>query len=620
MYGILNQNLVHKVCDVSYNRIDSAMLGIQLIGDYSSYTIDHNNLNTTRINCGIEPPIGIDVQKYTNSYNATDQLVITNNYINIPFYVGKGIRNMNGNASQYIGNNVVKFTTTDNHRYRCTEGVDFSLIGIMNSNCDGTVIDGNIINGLHDTSAYNAQFSRGIYFEKSPNNKVTCNRVYYTKQGLYGVGDNFTDTTNIQNNKFRFNRNPLYTSDNGSPTVSTFGQIGGSNIENGNDWLYNTSNHSYLQNQFFKVWRNSNQQLYDQIKTSSTLLDPSESGATVLLNRYPVANITATYADPCPEGLIQNDPNDWNVTALTSWEHVDKDEAELIASGGIEYINFEEVAEWMNHKQLYDQLAQHPEMLESSSLLANFYNQQTATMIGTIEKSDIAMQSLLDFNGSNELFIEKYNDVLAENNLIASTKDYENYHRTMNSIGMKMARFGSDSISQTEQLELEVLANMCPYQAGNAVYKARTLYAVFNPMAQYNDRLNCLASTANKGGSNNAVTNIDSLEENQTNAQAQQLADYIHYSQAVDSAKTRQNKFAEMIQVYPNPTIDYIYLNYGSDKESKFILYNTLGEIVVKETIKSNSKIQLPTLCNGLYNYKLILDNETYNGKINIKK
>jgi hypothetical protein len=41
---------------------------------------------------------------------------------------------------------------------------------------------------------------------------------------------------------------------------------------------------------------------------------------------------------------------------------------------------------------------------------------------------------------------------------------------------------------------LVVLANQCPYQGGNAVYRARYFVGLLNDSIEYNDDLNCLAS------------------------------------------------------------------------------------------------------------------------------
>jgi hypothetical protein len=41
---------------------------------------------------------------------------------------------------------------------------------------------------------------------------------------------------------------------------------------------------------------------------------------------------------------------------------------------------------------------------------------------------------------------------------------------------------------------LEVLANQCPYQGGNAVYRARYFVGLLNDSIEFNDDLNCLAS------------------------------------------------------------------------------------------------------------------------------
>jgi len=154
-------------------------------------------------------------------------------------------------------------------------------------------------------------------------------------------------------------------------------------------------------------------------------------------------------------------------------------------------------------------------------------------------------------------------------------------------------------------------------QIGTAVFKARMLYALFNPAVQFNDRLNCLPQTQNKSSNNNnTTTNIDSLLEIQVNEDAIKLYEYNNYQIKKDSIK----ELANLIQVYPNPAINYIYVQLPQSTKADMLIYNAIGSIVKKETIFNNSKIILNDLSNGLYTYKLIIEKQNYFGKLTIKK
>jgi hypothetical protein len=167
-------------------------------------------------------------------------------------------------------------------------------------------------------------------------------------------------------------------------------------------------------------------------------------------------------------------------------------------------------------------------------------------------------------------------------------------------------------------ISVQTLANACPYEEGTAVFKARMLWALFNPAAQYNDRLNCLPQTQNRSsnGTTNANNNIDSLLEAQVSEEATKIVEYSKFVAQKDSIKELVN----LIQVYPNPATEYLYINYGIDKESNLYIYDQLGKIVLQKNIFNNEKIKLQDIANGIYHIKIILNNETYNAKLIIKK
>jgi hypothetical protein len=130
---------------------------------------------------------------------------------------------------------------------------------------------------------------------------------------------------------------------------------------------------------------------------------------------------------------------------------------------------------------------------------------------------------------------------------------------------------------------------------GTAVYKARTLWTNFNPMAQYYDRLTCVQNaTANKGGAYNEIVNLDSLYETQMNESMKALEEYRNY--IVD----------DLISIYPNPTTDYIIVENATELVGEFRLLNSLGEVILTENLNNNKQtIKLNNLSNGIYHYEI---------------
>jgi hypothetical protein len=201
--------------------------------------------------------------------------------------------------------------------------------------------------------------------------------------------------------------------------------------------------------------------------------------------------------------------------------------------------------------------------------------------------------------------------------LVKNTNKGEN-ELWMNNLALAVSQNGITAISNSDKINLEVLANACPYEEGTAVFKARMLWALFNPAAQYNDRLNCLPQTQNRSSDNNSntSTNIDSLLEVQVSESATKLVEYTKYYAQKDSVKELIN----LIQVYPNPSTNYVFVSSPIKENGVFELQNILGESILIVPIKENiTTIKLPSLANGMYTYKIIYQNEIYNGKLTVK-
>ncbi len=217
-----------------------------------------------------------------------------------------------------------------------------------------------------------------------------------------------------------------------------------------------------------------------------------------------------------------------------------------------------------------------------------------------------------------------YNEALTRNNEIVSTESHEINEKIINEIALRMTRYGIDSVSEVQKLELELLANTCPFVGGSAVYKARILWAIYNPMAQYNDRLICLQNVGQNKNGFGGYVNLDSLYEAQVNEDATKLANQLGLSNMVSQNEIRVNGLDnfEDIVLYPNPANDYINIS-NNGKAGEFCLYDGIGRRVLKQTLNNSNtitKISLPKLSNGLYNYKILMDNGTYTGKINIRQ
>lgn len=621
-FGIMNSCFMNRTAKLSRNKIMNTYLGIQLAGMYDSFWVHDNEIKTKEIGfvytyqgadqmmTKMFSPLCIDAKHYVAPQ--TGKHTIIANKLNIPCKVGKAIANLNASVTTDVSYNTINFTagllsnSTAQYPY-----IDPSLYGAFTSNSNGVQFFDNNVSGItNNLPMYQATYSKGMYFEKSKDCEMECNSISYTKQGLYAWGDNTTAPANIKNNHITTTRNPIYTLDNANILGGTFGDIGDGTDDNQN--YLGQSGSTWLEGGLFKVWRNSSPSISfsNEIRTSTTYLTSAETGSNIYTNRYivPPAN-NYTPITPCPIN-----PNS-NIVAHSEdgqidWSLIDIEIAEDLANQTQPYINYEEVGEWMTDKYLYHQLSQNPTLMSGSTILTNFYNNFDNSTINAIQNSDISLATLFDFSGSYANFINQYNEAMQHNNDIVSSNSYEINERVINITAMKIARFGANGITETEKLEFEVLANMCPFIGGDAVYKARTLQTLFNPLAQYNDRVQCIPQTQNRGiaVSENSTTNLDSLDEINVSEQANFIANQL----------TNQKEYA--VSIYPNPATDYIEIK-SSQENGIFILMDITGKEIINVPLQTNKEIvKLSMLSNGTYMYKLILKNNIYNGKITVEK
>ena len=155
---------------------------------------------------------------------------------------------------------------------------------------------------------------------------------------------------------------------------------------------------------------------------------------------------------------------------------------------------------------------------------------------------------------------------------------------------------------------------------GTAVYNARTLNTMFQPNAQYNDKVLCVPNTQNKMASSNTITNLDSLYEAQTNTEASKLKEEIVKNSAVDY---KNNIINNTINIYPNPAKDIINIKYNELTNGTLYHYNALGETVIQINLIAGNRIVVIPIGNittGIYAYKVDFNGKINNGKINIIK
>ncbi len=637
LIGIKCQSGQKRNYTITNCKMDGMHLGIKLTNGISTSLITNNDITTRWVPVQVtlpplpkyKVPVGIDIsQNYTNINQLGVQHDIENNTVNLNTIAGIGINLLNADKHTYVGNNYVNFNTIDLNS-NIGSYLTHALYGYSLMNCSGATLDKNWTTGSSNSQVWNARNSIGIYLDGSPKCNLKCNLEKYTRYGFYVWGDATTKTSFISHNKFSGNRYPWYFLDAGSAVNSTFGTQGDASTDNGNVFLGSVN---WLNSNGFKVYRYSTTPIQDQIWTSTNLLLQSESGALTFGSEYKVLNPPGqTNTDPCPApvsfftggGGGTLDPNELS-------------DLEDIVEDSVDYINYPQVGQWLDHSKAYAALEEDSTLRYSNLQLLNFYDATHNTLIGKIYDANEAISLLSDETTNPSNFTARYADAVNKNNMIVNGEDWEMNEKYVNDIAIKLIAgtgidtilndttivdstltvlmpYQGDVLTQSERDFLQSLSYSCPFVEGTAVYKARVIWSKYEPDAFYDDRVLCVAN-GNKNIDMNNI-DIDSLYESQIQNGISQLQAPIK-----NIHKLKQGE----VVIYPNPAFTNITIEYSCVGKGNFELVNGIGEVVLKKELakgKQTTKIALGTISSGIYYYRCHFDGcDSFYGKLVISK
>jgi hypothetical protein len=515
------------------------------------------------------------------------------NQINLKYKTGIGIDLNNLRQFTTVYNNKVNFLSADvsaiaNHTLN-------GLIGIRNNNTLGVLINENYVNGynpigntqLQNESVLNARESFGYYIEgNSKDFKLSCNKAKYTQNGIYGYGINWTDPLNIKHNKFNANLYPLYFQ--ADAIGAHFGRIGSSTVDNGNEWVFtngvgNTKIDLRVPPKKYSVFRNSSVPIpFQYIYTNSSRLISSESGGLLATTYYPVSNITmANYIDPCDPNYNLRISNNASQTKIINNDDEFENEI-LIATDAYTYEDTTGLAKWINEKRLFEKLSNNPNLRDSISIFNSFYNNHLNSdyyKILEIKTQIIQAMQILDTvkNRSSALI----SALIEQHKLNGNSIQIEN----QNIANEMLVKHHFNALTESDNIKIDILANSCPFIAGDAVYEVRYYNQKLHPDAYYNVNQIC-KQVARQDNNNKIINNI--------------------------------------IKVYPNPANREIFVEFNCDSDGDFEILNTIGKVVFSSKLRSNNQkivLNLPHLSNGVYLYKCIFKNcPTQTGKLIINQ
>ncbi len=128
------------------------------------------------------------------------------------------------------------------------------------------------------------------------------------------------------------------------------------------------------------------------------------------------------------------------------------------------------------------------ELGADSTYMDSLLGQRRALLDGVTSIDSLARLSLNPLLESRSLAIE---NAWYVNHTIQADSIYELNERDFNNLFIESITVGLDSMPENKLLALWNLANQCPLAGGDAVFKARSLYSLIDPLISYDDGQLC---------------------------------------------------------------------------------------------------------------------------------
>lgn len=435
--------------------------------------------------------------------------------------------------------------------------------GIFISNGNDPLITQNDLYGngvtYEETGIGNSAYRRnGIYIASTQSSELCNNAFHNIGYGMHFQG-NCTGTELIRNT-INATRYGIVVKHNGvTPTV--IGEQGKVNLSHGNSFVgpfTNTGNfRTYAFNtdarfQPFRIFNHTNPATQPFPNGSDVSTWEIVKGASSSSNEWECSTLPGGYKSAV---ITQGD--------LYTKTVAEGNGDELVTQG------FEESAEWMLEKDLFMRLKDNNLLKQSKPVFQDFYEEKEQTSIGDISRYEDALKTLSDTTiVKDSVGLDAQIEILlAVNNQMQANTPFEQNRKWVNELYLNTLAKGNIVFSQIEKQDLYNLASKCPFEAGDAVYVARTLYNLIDNNEYFDDNANC----------ENAVFKKE------------------------QAAKEKVKKsFA--VSLIPNPASSSVEISItGETEELELLIYNSLGELVGTNTFVSVAEVDTDAMGNGVY-------------------
>ena len=599
--GFMNTMIDGKMFQISYNQMNNVIYGMEFTGNnaYGSSVL-HNQIHLPSVlpwamgsTNDFFTPIGIGLTRVSPTYTANFDIVYNDIYVPCEAGIGINLRNT-GEKVRVIDNKI--FHTCVNPYGLSFTGIPY-FYGIQLTNSKSSSVKLNTITGNANTLAYYGD-NTGVKLNKSIGLHLYCNTISSTRYGILAVSNCTTAPTEVMGNAFDGQLYGILFRHLGSE--GTLGNPIGlqpSISQNGFDPNNTFAGSNYIAGKrLFKMSVCIGAPPQENYYTSPLTLNNSQSSGNhpscvyfLQSNGSPVSVLNCANVFPSiqPPGGSDHDHD--------------------IARGTSVYAEFDGTAQWIDKQELFERLRLDSLMTSSDPILDSFYNAMLNTDIDNIDQTNFDIRALLDSLSLIDpvLFDQRLQQARYDNNNIVSADQEAINEQMINNIYLKVVDLGIDSITSTEDSIIQAFALGCPFVFGTATYKARQLYAIYNPGVQYNDIDICNNVGLFKG--NSLFT-----EENS-------------YLNGLNAPTSIANLIEGEVRLYPNPASDNITIAYKLTKgqTASLILYDMVGrerKVIALSDNVNRVQTSINDLEAGIYAYSYSINRiQKSTGKLIIK-
>jgi len=601
--GIHLQNARFRRLDIVRNNISASRAGINLFQNTPvRCTVDNNDVLVA--GTAYSPGTGIRMEESPFGVQNYQYYTVQNNTVRML----SGAEGISLQAGRYVQlyNNTVQLSETGLPQ----NGITLWGAGNALVRC----------NTLLGPKNYNAAFpNRGIAGLGAYGALISCNTTDYLRTGI--LFDGMSDATALRGNNLHRHHTGLQILDNGHI---------GEQVHHGNRWFgpFTEFGAKHLALAFEVVGQSA-----FRVDGTASMLQPFDYLPTVS-SAFPwffdqaVANpvtdifqcLTSTY-DACQTAA----PPLWVKTETDALDN-------KLAQNALQSPQFAQELGWTGRRHLYSRIAENNLPLQRGTSVRNFYittatggaiaklqqtqqslqavyqaespaglllDQQDAALkegLSQLHRNSLLQQQAATASEQTALTSERallrsnlhtalaYADALAEdaadaayvqlgtaaalNATVAATAVYEQNEKHFNNLHIAWQQ--AESLTPAQQDALKNIAFQCPWRGGDAVFYARSLYALLQPNAVYDDALLCSTS-------------------------GQYIA--IPSENAQDSGS---------FELYPNPTADIIVLVITPELQTDIILevFHSSGYLVSRRKVDvqgSQFYIETGDIPNGMY-------------------